>query len=150
MSTPVQSPAQALPRLTAALAAGRPCRLTVTGNSMVPFLRHHEDVVWLERAAAPFRRGDILLYLRGTDTPILHRVHRVERDGRLLMCGDAQRALEPIDPQQVLARVTHIERGGKKRSCAAPLSRLGVELWLLLRPVRRYILGVLRRCGLLK
>lgn len=150
MAVPVQSPAEALPRLTAALEQGRPCRLTVTGTSMTPFLRHREDAVWLEKAASPFHRGEILLYLRAPNVPVLHRVHRVEPDGRLLMCGDAQRVLEPILPRQVLARVTHIQRGEKKTDCASPALRLRVELWQRLRPVRRYILGIFRRCGIWK
>lgn len=150
MSVAPQSPAEVLPRLIAALEAGRPCRLTVTGTSMLPFLRDRRDAVLLEKAAAPFERGQILLYLRPHGQPILHRIHRVREDGMLLMCGDAQRMLEPIAPGQVLARVTHVERGGVQLACAEPALRRKVALWQRLFPLRRYIMAVLRRCGRLK
>lgn len=140
-------PEQALPRLTALLEAGLSCRLTVTGNSMLPFLRHKRDAVILSPLSSPIRRGDILFYLRGRTTPILHRVCAVRPDGSLLMCGDAQVGLEPITPDRVLARVTKIDKNGALIDPSTPLARLKAELWIALRPVRPYILAVLRRLG---
>ena len=61
-------PEQALPRITALLEAGSSCRLVVTGNSMLPFLRHKRDAVILSPLSEPARRGDILFYLRGIST----------------------------------------------------------------------------------
>lgn len=144
------SPAQALPQITAILAQGRPCRLVVTGNSMQPFLRHGRDAVILAPLRGEIRRGDILLYLRAPGYPVLHRVHRALEDGTLLMCGDAQRVLEPIRPEQVLARATHIDRGGTLLDCGSPAQRRKAALWQALYPARRYILAALRRCGRLK
>lgn len=147
--TPLE-PAQAIPRIIAALEEGRPCRLTVTGRSMTPFLRHGRDAVLLEKGAAPYRVGDILLYLRAPHVPVLHRVVRVERDGTLVLCGDAQTALEPVHPRQVLGRATHVERNGRSLPCSHPALRARVALWIRLRPLRRCILAARRRLGRLK
>ena len=147
MQSRPMSPEQALPRITALLEAGLSCRLVVTGNSMLPFLRHKRDAVIISPLSEPARRGDILFYLRGGSTPILHRVCAVRADGVLLMCGDAQVALEPIHPDRVLARVTRIDKNGALSDPTAPLSRLIARLWIALRPLRPYILAVLRRLG---
>lgn len=139
------SPEQALPRIKALLAEGLPCRLVVTGSSMLPFLRHRQDAVYLIPADDAIRVGDILLYLRGTNVPILHRVHRLLPDGTLVMCGDAQVGLEPIRREQVLAKVSHMEHGGKTIPCARISLRLSVRLWRLLRPLRPYLLALMRK-----
>lgn len=139
------SPEQALPRIKALLAEGLPCRLVVTGSSMIPFLRHRQDAVYLTPADGSIRVGDILLYLRGANVPILHRVHRLLPDGTLVMCGDAQVGLEPIRREQVLAKVSHVERSGKTIPCARISLRLSVRLWRLMRPLRPYLLAVMRK-----
>ena len=150
MSSVPQSPQQALPRMTELLQQGASCRLVVTGRSMLPLLRDQQDAVILTPLAGAFRRGDILFYLRGVNTPILHRVVRVCPDGTLLMCGDAQTGLEPIHPSQVLARVSHVERGGRLIPCDSLAERLRAGLWQALYPVRPRALGVLKRLGKLK
>ena len=147
MSGTPQSPEQALPKITAILAEGLPCRLVVTGNSMLPFLRHQLDTVILAPLSGPVRRGDILFYLRAPHLPILHRVCKIRPDGILLLCGDAQVGLEPVPPDRILARVTAIDRNGKQVDCSSLTFRLTGLLWILLRPVRPYILAVLRKLG---
>lgn len=137
------SPEQALPRIKNLLAEGLPCRLVVTGSSMLPFLRHKRDAVYLIPADGSIRVGDILFYLRGAKAPILHRVHKLLPDGTLIMCGDAQVGLEPIRREQVLAKVSHVERGGKTISCTHISLRLSVRLWRLMRPLRPYLLAVM-------
>ena len=142
-----QVPEQVLPKLTALLEAGLPCPLSVTGNSMLPFLRHRLDSVILMPLSRPARRGDILFYLRAPGVPILHRVCSVRPDGILMLCGDAQVGLEPVSPDCVLARAVAINRSGRKIRCDAPLFRLAGAIWLILRPLRPYILAVLRKLG---
>lgn len=140
-------PGQALPRIAALLQEGLPCRLVVTGNSMFPFLRHKQDAVFLVPAEGGIQVGDILFYLRGPETPILHRVHRLNSDGLLILCGDAQTGLEPVRREQVLAKVSHVERGGKVISCGAWHLRTAVTLWRWLHPIRPYLLAILRKIG---
>ena len=145
MDTPVLQTAEALEKIRADLAAGRSSHLVVTGGSMVPFLRHKKSAVVLTSPTLPYRRGDILLYLRRADWCILHRVVRVRSDGTLVMCGDAQTALEVIRPEQVVAQVSHVRHGARITACSSLLLRAAVALWQLLRPVRRPLLAVMVR-----
>lgn len=145
MDAPVLHTDEALARIQADLAAGRSSHLVVTGGSMVPFLRHKKSAVVLTAPTPPYRRGDILLYLRRSDWCILHRVVRVQKDGTLVMCGDAQTALEIIHPEQVVAQVSHVRHGARITACSSLPLRTAVALWQLLRPVRRPLLAVMVR-----
>ena len=145
MDAPVLHTDEALARIQADLAAGRSSHLVVTGGSMVPFLRHKKSAVILTAPTPPYRRGDILLYLRAPGWCILHRVQRVAPDGTLIMCGDAQTGLEPIHPQQVIAQVSHVRHGARITACSSLPLRAAVVLWQLLRPVRRPLLAVMVR-----
>lgn len=145
MEGKMQSAREALPKIRLALETAGVCRLTVTGTSMLPFLRDRQDAVLLAPLSRPPRRGDILFYLRGEGTCILHRVHRVRPDGTLVLCGDAQVGLEPVRPEQVVAVATHIERKGRQTPCTAPGLRFRVALWQLLRPVRPWIMALMRK-----
>lgn len=136
----VYSTRDALPRIRAALADGRPCQLTVTGSSMWPFLRSRKDAVILVPADRDPTPGDILFYLRHEDFCVLHRVIRREKDGLLTLCGDAQTHLESVRPEQIIALVSHIKRGSRLISCRALPWRFFSFLWVWLLPVRRPLL----------
>ena len=112
-------PRDALPHMKEILNGGGSFRLAVTGNSMLPFLRHGRDGVILAPVSRPVRPGDILFYLRGPENCILHRVYHIRPDGVLIMCGDAQMGLEPIRREQVLALATHVERSGRTIPCSS-------------------------------
>ena len=147
MDTPVLQTVEALEKIRADLAAGRSSHLVVTGGSMVPFLRHKKSAVVLTAPTPPYRRGDILLYLRRADWCILHRVVRVKVDGTLVMCGDAQTALEVIRPEQVVAQVSHVRHGTKITACGAWHLRTAVAVWMALRIVRRPLLAGMVRAS---
>ena len=119
--------------------------LMVTGTSMQPFLKNGEDVVWL-RACTPsdIKKGAILLFERADGSFILHRVNKILPDGKLMMNGDAHQWLEKIRPEQVVAVVNEIEKNGKKISCGSPGYRLKVFAWGLLRPVRHYVVRIIK------
>ncbi len=130
------TPAEALPRIREALEKLGVCRLSVTGNSMLPFLHGGRDAVYLVPATARIRRGDLIFYLRSADFPVLHRVVRVRGDGSFLCTGDIQKELEPVRPSQLIAKADKAEINGKLRSLSSLPVRIFVGLWLLTRPVR--------------
>lgn len=143
------SPADALPHISAILAEGGSCRLVITGNSMLPFLRDKRDGVILIPPTGEIQRDEIVFYLRSPNVCVLHRVWQVNPDGSFLICGDAQTALEPIRREQILARISHIERNGHSIPVSSPLLRLQVRLWRWLYPVRPRMLALLRRLHLI-
>ena len=143
MDTPVLHTDEALEKITQALRDGKPCQLVVTGGSMVPFLRHRKSAVLLSNAQPPYRRGQILFYLRASGQCVLHRVQRVEADGSLIMYGDAQTYPERILPRQVLAQATHVRRGTRFIPCSSLPLRCAVALWQALLPLRKPLLAVM-------
>ena len=93
--------------------------LVISGGSMLPFLAHGRDIVYLSKLNGPPHRGDMLLYRRRSGHYVLHRVYRVDGDC-CTMVGDAQTLLEPgIHQDQILAQVTAVRRKGKllKKGC---------------------------------
>ncbi len=150
------------PLMEECLAAGQEITLTITGDSMSPFLRHHRDRVVLVRPtdAAALSVGDVPLYRRVNGQLVLHRI--VERDdgqaryrygeaeplpsmhvGQPLtytMCGDAQTAYEPnIQPQQIVAVAVAFERKGMRWDCESSAYRARSLRWHRLMPIRARI-----------
>lgn len=108
----------------------------VAGCSMVPFL-HHGDTVYLNLVDSPLKRGDILLYRRENGRYILHRLWRVNRDGSLVLVGDAQQELELLPRQELVrARVSFAKHNGKLCRPGSLRWWLYRHVWLWLRPVR--------------
>ena len=146
------------PILSDCLAQGQEVVLTITGNSMSPFLRNKKDQVVLT-ACDPMalQPGDVPLYLRRNGKLVLHRI--VERDDGVTrtrwgeedvlpsrcdsleytMLGDAQWQEEPhITPDQILGVATAFISRGKRWECNSATyrrNRLRWHRWLWLRPV---------------
>lgn len=89
-----------------ALAQGEAVRLRVQGASMRPWLREGDPVRIRPVAGRPVRRGDVVLFRRARDRPILHRVIRVRREENAVVydCrGDAEHgAPERVAAAEVL------------------------------------------------
>lgn len=114
--------------------------IPVAGGSMVPFL-HSGDTVYLSPVDRPLRKGDIILYQRGSGRYILHRIRKIRRDGSLVMLGDAQQDRELLPSQrQVRAIVTSAVHKGKPCTPRSLRWWLYAHLWLHLRPVRHLLM----------
>lgn len=102
------------------LSCGERVALTVTGNSMLPFLRDSKDSVILGKLEKPPKRGDIVFYRRKNGAYVLHRV--VKRKGEnYYFSGDAQLAVEgPIEKGCLLAVCESVVRDGKEISKNSP------------------------------
>jgi hypothetical protein len=133
-----------IPEMERMLNEGREVLFTPSGVSMRPFIEGGRDSVVLRRPSAPIRRGDILLarYVRpdGSETYVLHRVLRVEKDGTVVLQGDGNLlGEERIRPENVLGIVIRIQwpSGRRKPMCRG-------RLWQTLMPVRRWLLKIYR------
>lgn len=123
--------------------------LTVTGNSMYPTLRDRLDSVTLTRPESPPGKHDLILFRRDSGEYILHRIVKVTPEG-YLCCGDNQWETEPVQPDQVLALVTHIVRSGRFFHSGDPRYQRWVRIWTALLPVRKPIILLRERAGRLK
>lgn len=126
------------------LASGGSAEITVTGNSMVPLLKHRRSQV---RLAAPgtLQIGDIPLYRRDNGAYVLHRI--VALDGETYTCcGDHQWHLEKgIRRDQIVAVATDFKRTDRWISCENVVYRGYWHLWIAIRPLRRLVFGGLGR-----
>ena len=149
---------QLAPFLSDCLAQGQEVVLTITGNSMSPFVRHKKDQVVLTACdPTALQPGDVPLYRRRDGKLVLHRI--VERDDGVTrtrwgveeafpsrcdspeytMLGDAQWQEEPhIAPDQILGVAKAFISRGKRWECAGDAYRRNRLRWhrmLWLRPV---------------
>jgi len=132
-----------IPAIENMLAKGTIIKLTVTGNSMYPFLREGIDSVELSPARFNnLRRGDIALARRDDGQYVLHRIFR-KRGNSLFLLGDAQQLVEgPLLSEQVIAVVISVWRKDKVRDCSSLGWRVLSALWMRLRPFRTYIIYI--------
>lgn len=111
--------------------------ITMTGNSMKPFLRGEIDSI--ELSAADFtciRNGDIVLAKRDRGQYVLHRVYKI-CSSHFYINGDAQLWVEgPLRPDQLAAVVTAVHRGKKRISCSGISWKLFSCLWMHTFPFR--------------
>ena len=149
---------QLAPIMSECLAQGQEIVLTVTGNSMSPFVRDKKDqVVLVACDPAALQPGDVPLFRRRNGKYVLHRI--VERDDgvtctrwgreeslpshcdslRYTMLGDAQWQEEPdIAADQIVACATAFISRGKRWECSGDAyqrNRLRWHRWLWLRPL---------------
>ena len=123
------------------LAIGKEVRLTVTGNSMYPFLRENRDSVILKSCSScKLKKVDIVLIVRPNGQYVLHRIVKMNKGGFYIL-GDAQtRAEGPITPDCLIARVSYIIRNEKTISAGSFTWRALSLCWIILRPARRIII----------
>ena len=153
------------PLMQECMDQGQEVVLTITGNSMSPFLRHRRDqVVLVSTDPTTLQPGDVPLFRRTNGKYVLHRI--VERDdGRVRTCyadkreypsaggglqfvmlGDAQWQTEPdIAADQIVARATAFIRKGKRWDCDSPAYRRHRRLWHRLLPLRKALIWLDRR-----
>ena len=101
------------PLISEAVKNGGCFYLSPRGKSMLPTIREGKDTVVLEEFVS-FKKGDILLYRRKNGQFVLHRLVGF-KDGKPIMCGDAQFAPEyGISKDDIIARVSNIIRNKKQ------------------------------------
>ena len=126
-----------MPVLQELLAQGQSVSLTVTGESMSPFLRHGRDQIRLAAVTAPPQRGDMVFFRRRNGQYIMHRVLRRMPDGNYAIIGDGQQQAEsPIAPEQIFAVVTQVCRKGIWLGPESFWWRFFAGPWLTLLPLR--------------
>ena len=127
-----------LGEVAAVLREGREAVIIPTGSSMLPFIHGGRDRVVL-CARPDVSVGDIVLVRIG-EQYLLHRVIAADGDALTLM-GDGNLAgTERCTVADVIGTVVEIIRPSGRHI------RPGKgRLWRILRPLRRYLLGIYRR-----
>jgi signal peptidase len=133
------------PLLTELLGNGKTVCLTVTGNSMYPFLRGHIDCVYLEKADPErLRAGDIVLVRKPGGQYVLHRVIK-PRGNTFCLLGDAQTVPEgPFGTDCVVAAVRGVKRRDRYIDTSNLCWRVLSWIWLFLGPLRPFLISLRR------
>ena len=114
---------------------------TISGTSMLPFLRQKIDIVEIHPIDNHAKKYDVVLFKRGGKY-ILHRVLKV-RLNDYVVCGDNNIRREyGITDGMILGVMTRVIRNGKSIYPTDWKYRLYVHLWYDFYPVRVAILYV--------
>ncbi|MDO5409732.1 MAG: hypothetical protein Q4F21_04675 [Lachnospiraceae bacterium] len=118
---------------------------TVTGMSMWPFICHGRDSVILDSCdRKSLKTGDIILFQTPFGNYMLHRITKITPEG-FETTGDGNCFRDGIFPYScVKAKVVKIIRKGKTIDCSSPFWKIIFRIWMILFPVRKWILKSLR------
>lgn len=143
--TRVLPPEMLIPELLALLEETDSVPLTISGNSMTPFLAHGRDTVFLSKVTRPLKKGDMIFYRRQNGQYVLHRICRVHPDSFDLV-GDAQTYIETgIRPEQVLAVVNTVRRKGRLLEKGHFWWDFFEKFWLRIIPLRPLVCRIYGR-----
>lgn len=115
------------------LLEGKSVKISVKGQSMLPFFRSGSTILLRPLRDGDLRRLNVVLADIGGHFAV-HRIIRVEPN-RITLLGDGNIAgVEIVVPEAIYGIVE-----------ISALHRFFARLWLWMRPLRRYPLAVLRR-----
>ncbi len=118
--------------------------LPVAGRSMLPFIIGGKESVILCKALPP-RRGDIVLAWVENRRYVIHRILDIKGDKVTLMGDGNIHGREYCRKEDIIALATHyVGTDGKACNLYTPWRKAASRLWLLLLPVRRYLLFIYR------
>lgn len=124
---------------------GQNVKMTVTGNSMQPFLKEGRDSVELAQTCfAEIQLNDVVLIQREDGTYVMHRIIRKEKNCFYMM-GDAQDWVEgPLGERNLRARISAIYRKNKKIEVTNQAYKQLVFLWYTVLPLRKIAMKSMR------
>ncbi len=131
------------------VSSGESITLLSKGRSMLPFIVGERDSVTLTPIGDAIEIGDILLAkIPLTKRYLIHRVIKIEGD-RVTLMGDGNILLtEECQRQDIVARVTAIVTPNRVVDPYSKSQLRYASLWRTLRPIRRYLLFIMRICGI--
>ena len=106
------------------------------GRSMWPMIRSGKDAVMIRTLKRPPVKYDLVLYIRGKEQGVIHRVFR-RRKNDYVIIGDNCWQYEYVRPEQIVGLVTEFCRKGKWHKVNEPLYKLYVHIWMDFLAVKR-------------
>lgn len=111
--------------------------ITVTGSSMSPLLRDGKDRVLLKKyMPGTVKKNQIVFYETASGHPVLHRVIKIDSEGKITANGDALLRTEIIEEKQIFAVVACIYKADRDRPISDKTLEFYGSLWNCTRPLR--------------
>ena len=129
-----------IPVLIDIIKTGKDVNLLISGSSMSPFLCHHRDTIIISKPTEPFKRGDMVFYIRDSGQYVMHRIHHIDKDNMLYIVGDAQVQIEgPVRPDQVFGVIHKVIRKGQLLQKGDFWWDFFEKIWIRIVPLRPYM-----------
>jgi len=122
--------------------------LPVNGHSMLPFIIGGKESVVLQKPDK-LKVGDVVLAWVDNSRYVVHRI--ILFDGRnVILMGDGNLVgTERCMLQDVKAKATHVVGANEQmHDLYTPWRCRAARMWWHLRPIRRYLLAILRRLNI--
>ena len=146
MKTIVKDKAIMMEEIRDLISEGRTVSLTVKGNSMNPFLVNMRDQMtlgpWKDEE---IRKGCVALVRDNRGCYLIHRIIRREENTVILLGDGNLNFTETATFDNIIGIMYSITRKGRTYSASSPIWRAYSWLWMLLTPVRRWLLAIWRR-----
>lgn len=124
---------------------GQEVSLTISGNSMMPFLIHGRDQIFFRKPEKEPVRGDMVFYQRPDGQYVMHRICRAAPEGYYIV-GDAQCDIEgPVQREQIFAIVTAARRKGKWIKKGSFWWEFFARVWIRVIPLRHPVMRLYSR-----
>lgn len=112
----------------------------VNGRSMLPFIVGGRESVILEKFES-LKIGDVVLAWVDGNRYVIHRIVKMEGENLTLMGDGNLIGVEHCCVADVCARaVAVVNAHGRKRSLDFGLRKAAAKLWMILKPVRKWLL----------
>lgn len=146
MKTIVKDKAMMMEEVRSLISEGRTVSLTVKGNSMNPFLVSMRDQMtlgpWKDE---DIKKGCVALVRDIRGNYVIHRIIRRHED-KVILLGDGNIGqTETALMNDIIAIMYSIDRKGRTWTPDSRLWKLYSWVWMALKPVRRWPLGLWRR-----
>lgn len=122
------------------LASGKKVSFKVKGNSMLPFFRDTKTLIELKKTNT-YKKYDVILF-KLENKYYVHRIIKI-KENRIICMGDALTSKEIINESNIIARVISYQNK-KLINTNSKKYKIRVTLWMLLRPIRRLIIRIIR------
>lgn len=79
-----------IPVLKDLVEEGKEVSMMISGSSMNPFLIHQRDYILMKKPEEELKAGDMVFFQRRDEAYVMHRIHHINKEGKLFIIGDAQ------------------------------------------------------------
>lgn len=130
--------AELLPAMQKQLESGSKVTFVVNGTSMQPMIINGKDSVVLKKPDGPLKKYDLPFYRRDDGQFVLHRIVKLQKDGKYTCRGDNQVINEPdVRDDQIIGVVESFTHKGKSYSVNSFWYKVYCRLWMSMRFLRR-------------